>query len=245
MDFCNLQIEEIHSVVRYRSTLPGWRTQKRKDHIIGVQLCGRAFHDFGYQQFYMEPNSVYFLNQREDYTVQVVDPGEAFSIHFTTTEELDTDSFCFPVSDPGKLIALLQKAETELRSKKHLRLFAACYQFCAELDRLRDKTYFPKDARALEGKAFIDAHFHEPGCFEATVAQSGLCARRFGALFRNTFQMTPNRYITFCRIEHAKHLLRTRAFSIAEIARQCGFSDVYYFSKVFKQETGVPPSKWS
>ena len=29
-----------------------------------------------------------------------------------------------------------------------------------------------------------------------------------------------------------------------EIAELCGFPDVFYFTRFFKKDTGVPPAKW-
>jgi YesN/AraC family two-component response regulator len=46
------------------------------------------------------------------------------------------------------------------------------------------------------------------------------------------------------KIKEAKALLRSKKMSITEISELCGFSDVYYFSKTFKQICGMPPSAW-
>jgi AraC-like DNA-binding protein len=39
-------------------------------------------------------------------------------------------------------------------------------------------------------------------------------------------------------------MLEMKNLTESEIAELCGFSDIYYFSKVFKQICGVPPSRW-
>lgn len=51
-------------------------------------------------------------------------------------------------------------------------------------------------------------------------------------------------YINRIRIEKAKELLRQEVESINEIAEEVGFSDVGYFSKVFKKAVGLTPSKY-
>ena len=45
-------------------------------------------------------------------------------------------------------------------------------------------------------------------------------------------------------IRLAKNLLSSGQFSVTQTAEHCGFSDVYYFSKVFKKETLCSPSKY-
>ncbi len=93
-------------------------------------------------------------------------------------------------------------------------------------------------------KSYIDMHFNESDCFDQVILKSGLTARSFGDLFKKNFHITPNKYIIFCKVEYAKALLSTQEFSIANVAEICGFSDVYYFSKTFKNYTGTNPSKW-
>jgi AraC-like DNA-binding protein len=46
------------------------------------------------------------------------------------------------------------------------------------------------------------------------------------------------------KIEWAKRLLQSRRMSIAEVAYRVGFSDPYYFSRVFRRVTGRSPRRW-
>jgi len=245
MDFCDLRVKDIHSVVRHETDMMHWVTQNRINHIVGIKLGGSAFHDLGYQKFVMSENCVYFLNQKDDYKVKVLEPGPAFSIHFTTYEEIETDSFSIPVASPNKFISILQKAEMRLRTDVNLELISLLYQLCAELEYIRRKTYFKKDSRALAAKAYMDTYFKEKDCLKNAIAQSGITSRRFGDIFRENFDMTPNNYITFCKLEYAKSLLSSQLFSVSEVAEMSGFSDVCYFSKVFKKDVGLPPGKWT
>jgi len=64
----------------------------------------------------------------------------------------------------------------------------------------------------------------------------------------NRFRMytgkTPTEYITRFRIKKAKDFLINTDFSIGQIAELCGYENVYYFSNVFKKETGISPLKF-
>ena len=46
------------------------------------------------------------------------------------------------------------------------------------------------------------------------------------------------------RMEAAKHILKTRALSIKELAGEVGYSDETYFSKVFKKRNGCTPTQY-
>lgn len=63
-------------------------------------------------------------------------------------------------------------------------------------------------------------------------------------VFKAKFGMTIFQYLENYRICEAKKMLRTHAFSISQIAESLGFCNTYYFSKVFKKNTGVAPSYW-
>lgn len=54
----------------------------------------------------------------------------------------------------------------------------------------------------------------------------------------------PSAYILNLRIGRAKKKLAKGDISISEIADECGFSDLAYFSRTFKRQTGVTPSQY-
>lgn len=244
MEFCNLRIKNIHNVIFYKPDLKHWTTTNRMDHIAGVQLSGHALHSFRNKQMTLSPGCVFFFNQKDDYKVDVSEFGESFSVHFTTEETIDTESFCISVSHIGGFISDLQKIKSAHETGNELMSISFFYKFCAEIQQICQKRYFPKEQRIFEFKQYIDSHYTEKGCLSRAVANSGLSSRRFTELFRILFDMTPNRYIIFRRIDYAKTLLTSNMFSVSFVAEQCGFSDVYYFSKTFKKETGVVPSKY-
>ena len=51
-------------------------------------------------------------------------------------------------------------------------------------------------------------------------------------------------YVQQLRMEKAERLLRTSEKTVSEIAIQCGYEDISYFSRVFKQRYGVAPTKY-
>ncbi len=73
---------------------------------------------------------------------------------------------------------------------------------------------------------------------------SSLCITTSGLIYRfkKYTGLTPLEYIINLRISKAKFLLIQTEFSINEIAEQCGYENMYYFSNAFKKVTGVAPS---
>lgn len=55
---------------------------------------------------------------------------------------------------------------------------------------------------------------------------------------------TPNEYLRVMRLKHAAELLKSGVMNVSEVAYEVGFDNPYYFSKCFKDQFGVPPSKY-
>ncbi len=246
MTFENIRIKEVNSIIRYKPNVKKWSAKNRSNHFVGIMLDGSAYHNFGYQDFVLSRNKVYFFNQKDDYEVEAYEAGDSFSVHFTTYEDIETESFCVSIENPEEFVTLLKKAELQKNDseKGELALLSTLYKLLDTISQARHKAYFPRDARISTAKSYIDTNFNNADCLAEAVAQSGISARRFNDLFKGKFGTPPNRYIILRRIEHAKSLLETRSLTVTEVAARCGFSDVYYFSKIFKQICGISPSKW-
>ena len=62
--------------------------------------------------------------------------------------------------------------------------------------------------------------------------------------FRREFDMSVGQYIMNERMKKAKHFLIGTTYSIAEIAKRCGFENIYYFSNAFKKMYGISPTEY-
>lgn len=245
MNFSNLKIKEIDCVIKFTAEKTRFETKNRNNHIIGIHLSGSSVHYFKNRKFTIDENCVYFLNQKDDYKVKVLEKGVAFSVHFTTYEPIDTESFCIKTAKANEIVRLLNLIEKGFLSKNNeLGLMSDVYGLCSELNRIYQKSYFPKDKRMIAAEKYINIHFTENDCLSAAVKQSSLSRRRFNELFKACFGLTPNKYLTSLKIEYAKKLISTNYLSISQISEMCGFSDIYYFCKVFKNETGTTPAKY-
>lgn len=85
---------------------------------------------------------------------------------------------------------------------------------------------------------------HEDISIRDLAAMSNLSISQFDRRFKSIFQMTPMKYLLRVRINAACHALSTTDDSIAMIAAQTGFSDQSWFTKQFRQQTGLTPSAY-
>jgi AraC-like DNA-binding protein len=62
--------------------------------------------------------------------------------------------------------------------------------------------------------------------------------------FKEQMGMAPTKYIIKLRMDLAKELLETTTLSIKEISLMCGYTDFNFFSRAFKENTGVSPTEY-
>jgi AraC-like DNA-binding protein len=246
MTFKTMRVKEILSVVKYAPSIKSWNATKRTSHIIGIQIKGSALHTFGDKSFTITENCAYFLNQNEKYSVEVSEATEAYSVHFTTYEQIDTESFCKKVVNPDEIIKLISKIENARLQYENgeLSMLSDFYALCDILVELLSAPYTKKDLRLLSSKEYVDIHFKEKDCLYRAAELTKVSRRRFNDLFKNQFHITPNEYIISKKIDYAKELLKLGYLSLSNISDMSGFSDVYYFAKIFKKKTGVTPGEY-
>jgi AraC-like DNA-binding protein len=75
-------------------------------------------------------------------------------------------------------------------------------------------------------------------------AACALSPDHFTRLFKAARGVTPREFIQRQRIDAARRLLLASSHSIGRIAELLGFSDIYHFSRVFKQRTGRSPTRF-
>lgn len=90
---------------------------------------------------------------------------------------------------------------------------------------------------------YIDANYKKPLQQKELCERFGLhpsyCSRLFASKLGHGFA----EHLTAIRMQEAKRLLLQGEYSVADVAELCGYSDYYYFTKVFTKSFGISPSK--
>lgn len=91
---------------------------------------------------------------------------------------------------------------------------------------------------------FLHNHYTDRVSLEDVVAVSCLSKSSCNRLFHKVIGCSPFDYLTDYRLKRSIHLLLESNKSITEIAYMCGFSDVSYYCKTFRQRKGISPAKF-
>jgi AraC family transcriptional regulator len=80
--------------------------------------------------------------------------------------------------------------------------------------------------------------------YTALAEELGTSPATFRRRFREATGTSPHEYRLHCRGAEARRLLGESDLPIKQVAMQLGYRDVYFFSRQFRQFTGVPPAAY-
>lgn len=91
---------------------------------------------------------------------------------------------------------------------------------------------------------YIHQHYNEGITLEQLADSMHLHQSYVSRSFAEVVGMTFTQYLQYYRIEQAKKSLKSTQLLIAEVAEQVGYSNLTYFSRVFKKVTGFTPNQY-
>lgn len=105
--------------------------------------------------------------------------------------------------------------------------------------------YSGKKVVAEQIADYLEVHYPERITLDQIAENMYLSPFYISKLFKAEMGKSPIRYVIHLRMEHAKDLLVSqKKMSVSEVAAAVGYDDIYHFSKLFKKEYGIPPTKF-
>ena len=92
--------------------------------------------------------------------------------------------------------------------------------------------------------AYIQFNYMNPITVQDISDYIGLERTYFSKIFHKYIGITAQKYLLRERISHSKYLLERTSYTLKEISAYIGIQDEYYFSRVFKSETGLSPKQY-
>ena len=239
-----------------RNNSPSWCIEHSKIDFIDLTYVvkGRASYTINQQQIDVKEGDLLCIPHGTERYAVSESPTEFecfaanFHLHSLTGEEVELPLQL--LSHPGlhgDIISLYRVLnETWLsrppgyvmRSRAHLMLILQ--RFLALL--VYDIDTYKYDPRVKKAIRFITENYADPLTISTVADSVSLNAVYFGALFKKETHYTFRDYLNTVRLNQAEDMLRSGKWNVSEVAQNCGFADVFYFSRIFKKHKGIPPS---
>ena len=182
---------------------------------------------------------------------QMVEKGTVLHmfIHFTLGYAFDTispDIFVFDItSEQKKLIhsitGQLIEGRVMFEQAGSLELYSLLFSLLQQIPAGIWKNRI-LDSRIINGIRHMEQNIHEIEVRNSSLAKvGGLSVNAYARLFKEQTGFSPRKYLMRMRTEKACNLLHHSDLSIEQIASACGFSDRYYFTRIFTRNMKVSP----
>jgi len=140
---------------------------------------------------------------------------------------------------------IFDEARTQ-RPLYQMKACAAILSLIAEVltrERRREQpSYYEKVV--AQAKCLMESNVYSAINLPNISEQLGISTSRLNEIFKTYTSMTPYQYYIHIKIHKAETLLEQEDIPVKEAAFRMGFEDQYYFSRLFKNKTGVSPSDW-
>ena len=93
-------------------------------------------------------------------------------------------------------------------------------------------------------KKYLDENFASQITIEQAAKKFSISSSNLAHKFKETVNVSFQRYINFRRLMRAREMLRETKLSVSEIAYSCGFGSVSQFNRIFRSEAGCTPSQY-
>lgn len=223
----------------------------RPHHGIIYKLSGETIYRFEGNEYVFSAGKILYLPQGLPYSSLPSVPGESITVNFDCNLSKSMpnslaifDVFNIPIQSSFEELAHRWTFKKPAYSAK---CFALLYTILANISKTTHNLgRLPKTKKLMTAIAYLEENFADSAMdINVLAKKADLSPSHFRRLFTNIYGMSPGKYLRSIRIAKAKDLLITENFTIGEIAEMTGYTNLYYFSKAFKKETGVPPSSYN
>lgn len=236
------------------------RLKPISEYVLIYCMDGEGWFKLEEQEYKVRANQFFILppNRPHTYGADKDNPWTIYWIHFTGSHAaIYSENSQVPMDIRPALNSRISERQhvfeeifstlersTELESLRYAS--SLLHYYLASMRYLR--LYRPE---ATTSPSLIDAvkHYMQENIerhltLEQIAQYTGYSPSHFSSLFRKATGESPLAYLNRLKIEHACLLLKTTDMRINQICHKVGISDNYYFSRLFKQHTGISPKQF-
>lgn len=245
-------ITDINSVIlvgkdEYKEKVISFSKNSNCKNELIYHLSGKSIVVFNGKQLETTEDTIRFLPAGEinEYTVDRIERGECIDIFFDTNMPITDEAFVLKLKQSEKIKNLFKKIFAVWVAKEdgyYFECVSLIYKIFAELQK---KNYIPENQFVAIKPAidYIESHFLEK---KITAEELTACCKisypYIKKLFIKKFGIPPIKYSIQLKINYSCDLLKSKLYTISQIAEICGYNDIYFFSRQFKEYMGLSPT---
>lgn len=246
----DLIITKIHSVsTMYNEKNTGSRRKNRPLWAFVIKYEGETRYMSNGKEYISNINNIAILPKGCDYEWRCIESGHFAIIEFDC-DKSNSDIFSFNVKNGEMYLKIIKKLEINRFLKKTTYILDELkdlYGLISSLLQSVEHKYLPsgKERTILSAIEYIAQNYNKKICNDELAAVTGLSTVYFRTLFNEIMGISPIRYAKLIRIKKAEEMLKSDYSSISDIAYSLGYNNVYEFSRDFKKNIGISPSKYA
>ena len=239
-----------------RSTIPAWKlTEGNQWTELAYVTDGQAEYTINGIQYRVKKGDL-LCTQKESLRSAHTYPENLMKCYIVSGPVYNTSFHEIPLPFPSlshvgihqDILSMYNNLDSTWVSRKPGYELKARGLYMMILQRFFEQVYFGENEknhniRISKAIKYIVEHYTEDLSVQIVCNKVGLSAAYFGNLFKIQTGESFHQFLTRIRLNHAENMLLSGEYNINETATACGFSDPFYFSKVYKKRHGVPPSK--
>lgn len=235
------------------------RSEGRSDYQLLYVAKGNADFKIDGEHITVEEGSavIYYPYQPQYYIYHLQNNPEIYWLHFSGAQaeaylkDLDfkNDSL-FNVGIKNEYISIFEKIIRELQVRRK-NFFELSNLYALELLSLMSRNMSEGSSnihlineqlqRIIE---IMNKNFTQKQSIMGYAKMCNMSTCWFINNFKTYTGMTPQQYLTNIRLAKAKELLFSSSFNISEISSIVGYDNPFYFSRIFKKNTGLSPREY-
>lgn len=211
---------------------------------FGLSFCidGQITYTIDGKKVVSDKNKAVILPKGRSYSLHRDKTGSFPVINFDCLNFPCNDILSFTVLNPAAYIKEYEKMKAlSLFSGNRAEIMSIFYGILHRI--LLDNTSVSRLAPAI---SLIEKEFSNPKLTNSDLAREcSISEIYFRKIFTEEYKLSPKQYLIEVRINKAKQLLTDGFLKINAVAAQCGFTNQYHFSRIFKEKTGFTPTEYS
>lgn len=218
--------------------------------------CELIYHISGKMSIYFngktemcDDNTLRFLPKGENrgYTVTREENGDCIDIFFDTDKPISSEMFTIKLNNGTAAAPIFKKIFSLWVAKCDGYYFECISLLYKVFAMLQKQTYLPeKQYKKIKPAIdYINENFTNGKLSVGKLsAICGISESALKKLFIKKFGVPPVRYIIQLKINYSCDLLRSGLYSVSRVSQICGYGNVYFFSRQFKENMGISPSEF-